>query len=258
MTAQRLETWDGAGVEALRRRWGVPSVEAYHRIGSTNDRALELARAGCAPFAVIVAENQSAGRGRRGATWLSPPGCALTMSVVLPRLASETRSPVSLLVGLATAEAIESCSPISEVGIKWPNDLWIGGRKVGGVLVETVGESAIAGIGVNVRTPPGGFTAELREIATSLETHGLKYLCISDLALHIVTCMKLRFEDAGRGLDRADLAAISRRDVLRGRAVRSEQAGDGTAAGISTDGALVLERADGSRRRVVAGSVRLR
>jgi BirA family biotin operon repressor/biotin-[acetyl-CoA-carboxylase] ligase len=258
VTLGRLDTWDGISVEALRRRWEVPAVEAYVRIGSTNDRALELARDGCAPFTVIVAEEQSAGRGRQGTPWRSPSGCGLTMSVVLPPLKAAARSHMSLLVGLSTAEAIELCTPGAEVGIKWPNDLWLGRRKVGGILCEAVGESAVAGIGVNVRTPPGGFPSELRDIATSLEMISAISFHHSDLAESVIERLKRRLENAGPLLDRAALDALARRDVLEGRHVYSDEAGDGKAAEIAVDGALVLERADGSRARVVAGSVRLR
>lgn len=159
--------------EAARRRGRRVggTVEVHAEIGSTSDRARELLRAGEEGTAV-VAELQTAGRGRRGRTWTSPAGRNLTVSVGLrPRLASTEAWALGPAVALAARRA---CEAVALVRLKWPNDLVAGdGRKLGGILVETAldGErlvEAIVGIGINVNWPRAEMPAELREGATSL------------------------------------------------------------------------------------------
>ena len=167
-----LAEWDGESVAFLGSEWGASVVEAYACVDSTSRRAAELAGSGCRPYTVVVADEQTAGRGRRGDTWSSPRGCGLWMSVVLPASVSRGLAHLPLLLGLATAEAIEVAAPTTKVWVKWPNDLWVRGRKVAGILCESSGGAVVAGIGVNVTTPQGGFPEELRQIAASLEDVG--------------------------------------------------------------------------------------
>jgi BirA family biotin operon repressor/biotin-[acetyl-CoA-carboxylase] ligase len=229
----------------------VPVVEAYARIGSTNDRALELATAGVDSPAVVIADEQTAGRGRRGARWHSPPGSGLWMSVVLPM--ARPLPHASLLVGLAVAEAIERVAADVRVAIKWPNDLMIRGGKVGGILCESSsGTAVVAGIGINVRSLASSPAMGLAYRATSLEAECGRCLPVSDLAGAIVGALKGR----AWGLDEASAAELASRDALLGARVETEEHGVGVGRGIDRSGALVLERPDGSRVRVVAGSVR--
>lgn len=252
MKARWADEWDGHAHDTLAASWLTPRVETWASIPSTNDRAAELVREEAAPWTIVVADEQTAGRGRRGAEWHSPAGCGLWMSVVLAHGLAPEGLP--LVVGTACAEAIRSRAPEIAVGIKWPNDLLVGGRKVGGILCERIDDSVVAGIGINVSTPPGGFPAEVRSRATSLEVSGPRELSRSDLAGSIVAALRLRLtrsDPFGEVYD--DLVAA---DALRGRRIRTEQAGAGTARGIDTSGALLLERDDGSRVRVISGSVR--
>jgi BirA family biotin operon repressor/biotin-[acetyl-CoA-carboxylase] ligase len=255
--SERLTDWEGEPVEAWRERCGVPVLEVYATIGSTNDRALDLATGGSGALTVVVAEEQTAGRGRRGSAWHSPRGSGLWMSVVLPT----TPLPhVPLLVGLAVAEAVERAAGAVRdpfVGIKWPNDLLVGPRKLGGVLCEAAPGGVVAGIGLNVRTPSGGFPEELARLATSLEAEGSKSLSLCDLACHIVRSLDVRCTGRAGGLTEDALGGLRARDVLAGRAVYSDEHGPGTGAGLDDDGALLLERPGGSRVRVLSGSVRL-
>ncbi len=239
--------------------WDVPVVEAYASIGSTNDRALELAAAGAGPFSVVVADEQTRGRGRRGATWHSAPGAGLWMSAVLPQIGTLPWLP--LVVGLAVAEAIEGATGAVTVGLKWPNDLILGFRKVGGILCESAAGAVVAGVGINLRAPREGFPGPLSQTATALDVEGANSLSPSRLAGMIVDGVKGRLggEAAAldpQSLDPQSLDALRARDVLVGRAVHTEESGPGTARGIDPDGALVLERPDGSRVSVSSGSVR--
>jgi len=229
----------------------VALVEAYPRIGSTNDRAMELASTGDGELAVVIADEQTAGRGRRGARWHSPPGSGLWMSIVLP--ASRPAPHASLLVGLAVAEAIEAVAAAVRVGIKWPNDLMIRGGKVGGILCESAGSAVVAGIGINLRALGTTPAMSLAYRATSLEAECGKLLSAADLAGSIVGQLKAR----PLALDSSTAGALTARDALLGTQVDTEEHGAGVARGIDSSGALVLERPDGSRVTVMAGSVRV-
>lgn len=148
-------------------------VESHASIGSTNDRGLDLLGEGAPHGTLVVADAQTAGRGRRGHTWHSPPGLAIHASLVL-RGERPLDSPALLVAaaGLGIAEGIEASAGVS-AGIKWPNDVWIRGRKVAGILVEARGFRAdapcfVLGFGINVLHAPSDFPAELRATATSL------------------------------------------------------------------------------------------
>lgn len=253
MTSARLTHWYGEPLSALRALWQVPTLEAYDRIGSTNDRAKELASEPMNTFALVLAREQTAGRGRRGARWHSPPGSGLWMSVVLP---GRPELHVPLLVGVAVAQGIQELDPGLRLGIEWPNDLVTRGRKAGGILCEGVEAGVVTGIGINVLTPEGGFPETLRDRATSLEEEGHKALSHNDLAGSIIRALKRLFAAPADRLTPDVLAELEVRDALAGRRVLTEEHGAGTARGIERDGALVLERPDGSRVRVLSGSVR--
>ncbi len=258
MTEPRLDRWDGRAVAVLCAEWEVSRVEAYGTLGSTNDRARVLAEEGGGPWTVVVADEQTRGRGRRGSTWVSAPGAGLSMSVLLD--GGATGGTLSLLVGLACARAIEDVAPGLTVGIKWPNDLLVQGRKVGGILCEAAGDSVVAGIGINVAGAPSD-----AEVAgdglppASLEALAGNPLSRSGLARAIVR--RIREVVSARsptatGLDDALVEALNRRDALAGLAVTTDQAGEGRAAGIDVSGALRLVGDDGVELRVVSGSVR--
>lgn len=242
-----MDTW--------RSAWDVPLLEVHRSIGSTNDRALELATEGARAYSVVLADEQTRGRGRHGSHWHSSAGCGLWMSILLPS-AGEAPGWLAILVGLVTADAVEAATGIPHVGIKWPNDLHVGTRKVGGILCEAAPGGAVAGVGINLRTPGGGFPEGLGGSATSLEVEGANSLSISRLAGMILDGLKVRIAREGQRLSEEAVEELRARDVLLGSAVHTDEHGKGRALGIDADGALRLERPNGSRVRVVAGSVR--
>lgn len=125
-------------------------IRWFAEVDSTNRVAADLARAGAPDGLVVGADNQTAGRGRRGRIWESRPGAALLVSVVLrpaPPL-------VTLSAGVAAAEACEDAVPGAHVALKWPNDLLLGDGKLGGILSELVGDAAVVGLGVNLGWAP--------------------------------------------------------------------------------------------------------
>ena len=268
-----LTHWEGEPVSVWTERWRVPLFEAHDEVGSTSDRLKEIAGQGAGLFSVVISEAQTAGRGRRSATWHSPAESGLWLSVLLPA-PSRSVAYLPLIVGLATARAIEQAAPGINAGIEWPNDVVIAGAKVAGVLCEAAGggpmqpvAGVVAGIGVNVRTPVGGFPQDISGRAISLEGAAEARVSRSALASAILTELVrvtksegsagagVAVEPYGRTLSQPTLEALKGRDVLSNRRVYSEQEGAGVARGILESGALSLEREDGSRVRVVAGSV---
>jgi BirA family biotin operon repressor/biotin-[acetyl-CoA-carboxylase] ligase len=227
---------------------GLPRV--HHRAtDSTNERARELAAAGAPHGTLVTADEQSAGRGRQGRTWVAPPGKAILMSLVVRDFGERTLLP--LAVPLAVCEAAESAAPVS-CRIKWPNDVWIGGRKLAGILVEGRPQEgwAVLGIGLNVSTAAGDLPEELRDTATSLAIEGAD-ADREDVLEHLLDALDARLDAPAEQI----LDAWRGRDALHGQRVRW-RGGEGTAAGISESGALIVE-SDGGRVELDAGEVHL-
>lgn len=280
------------------------SVEVLARVESTNTRLIERARAvggdpdtpvtrpgeldtpglpartpsrtphgrraGDVQPCLLVAEEQTRGRGRLGRGWVSHVGASLTFSLSLP-MAPVQWGGLSLAVGLALAEALD---PLAEgaaprIGLKWPNDLWwldaggnpAAGRKLGGILIETISVGAlrmcVVGVGLNVAPQPTAHEGLSHGYACLQEADPA---CSAPQALHQVALPLVR---ALRRFDAEGFAplatAYGRRDLLRGHAVQVSGAEplQGTAAGVDEQGALLLQRA-GVIDRVVSGEVSVR
>ncbi len=174
---KKLTHWEGEPVETWRALWGLQVLEVHEELGSTNDRAGELAREAspaAGGWTLILSEAQTRGRGRGGKIWVSPPGSSLLFSVVIPGRSGDWNALLPIRMGLAAAAGLETAlvgpdGSGARVGLKWPNDLLCQGRKVGGILCEQGGQGdLVAGVGINVRQGPGDFPAELRGGAASL------------------------------------------------------------------------------------------
>jgi BirA family biotin operon repressor/biotin-[acetyl-CoA-carboxylase] ligase len=226
--------------------------------GSTNDHARQLALAGAPHGTVVVAEQQTAGRGRQGRSWAAPPGRALTLSALV-RLPQELLEPLPLAVAVAVCEAAESLAPVT-CRIKWPNDVWVDGRKLAGVLIEARPQDgwAVIGIGLNVDTAQDEFPAELRESAASLRTVTGRP-ADRDAALDALLSRLAAW--IAQLPDPASVAAAFRaRDALYGRRISWTAGGaahEGEARGIDDDGALVVFTDAGERVCLDAGEVHL-
>jgi BirA family biotin operon repressor/biotin-[acetyl-CoA-carboxylase] ligase len=220
----------------------------YRRTDSTNARAKAFAEAGAPGGLVVTAEEQSAGRGRQGRSWFAPPGTALLCSALLRPLGDARLLP--LAVPLAVCEACEEVAPV-RCAVKWPNDVWVEGRKLAGVLIEGRPEEdwAVIGAGVNVAVPPEAFPPELRETATSLG--GGEPPSVAD-ALEALNGALGRWV---RASEDEVLAGFRARDALRGRAIAWD-GGSGTAAGIDDAGHLLVDTEAGTRA-LGAGEVHL-
>jgi BirA family transcriptional regulator, biotin operon repressor / biotin---[acetyl-CoA-carboxylase] ligase len=208
-------------------------------VGSTSDRARELAEAGAPHGALVTADEQTAGRGRHGRSWVTPPGVAIAASLIL----REWDSLLSLRAGLAVADV---AGP--EAKVKWPNDVWLDGRKVAGVLVETRNGSewAVLGIGVNVALDPATLPPEVAEIAGTL---GRPPEAVEAALEELLAALERRLAQPAADA----LADLRARDALLGRRVRYAS-GEGVAAGVDESGALLVESA-GATVPVTTGEV---
>ena len=215
---------------------------------STNTTARELAAAGAPGGTVVTATQQDAGRGRQGRSWHAVPGKSLVYSAILHPL-EPRHSLLPLTVPLAVCDAAESLAPVA-CQVKWPNDIWIDGRKAAGILIEARPQDAwaVIGIGLNVSLMPDDFPDELRETSASI-----------GMDIEVAEALAALNQELGRWVAAPAeevLAAYRRRDGLRGREIEWAD-GSGTAAGIADDGNLLVRTAAGEVS-LGAGEVHLR
>lgn len=229
-------------------------------VDSTNRVALRLAREGAAEGTVVLADAQTAGRGRLSRVWQSPPGSNLYFSVILrPPVAPADASQITLLAGVAVAEAIASVCAAG-VAIKWPNDVRIHGRKICGILTEmraaSSGAVVVVGVGLNVNIRKGNFDPGHCDTATSLrEETGRDH---SRAKMFVLLCERLEewyetFLHTGFAPVREGWLLWSE---MAGRPVRilfRDEVQEGVVEGIDRDGALLISDSRGEIRRITAG-----
>jgi BirA family biotin operon repressor/biotin-[acetyl-CoA-carboxylase] ligase len=213
-------------------------VRRFEELDSTNSYLIALAAKGAPAGVVAVADHQTAGRGRLGRTWEAPPGSSLLASVLLrPDLPVDRLHLVTALVALAAADAVEAEAGLRP-GIKWPNDLVVGDRKLAGVLAEAALPAVVVGIGLNVNWP-AELPPELASIAAALNHHAGRQVDRDRLLDGLLA-----------GIDRwygdwtAVASAYRRSCVTIGRPVRVELADEtftGTASDVSDDGQLLVD-----------------
>jgi len=265
--------------ETRLMRWGVPAlvhalrplqpelhVEIVPSIGSTNTELMQRARAGRCAATLLVAEQQTAGRGRLGSRqWVSRAGDSLTFSLGLP-LAAHDWSGLSLAVGLSLAQSLQDAAvgAPGRIGIKWPNDLWLdGARKLTGILIETTSAGAqqsryvVIGIGINVRVPPPAQHAAMRtppawlqEIAPHLDAPAA-LACIAPPLLRAIA------DFARRGFA-PQVTRFAHYDVLRGRDVVLGDGSTAQARGVDASGALLVRTANGAVQAISSTEVGVR
>ena len=237
-------------------------VQHYPTLSSTMDRAGIFARAGAPEGTVVVSDEQTAGRGRSGRTWHSPPGTSLSATLVLrPDVPPLALATLPLMAGIAVAEALESLTG-APVHLKWPNDVWMGSdperRKLAGILLTSAisGQQVnhvLCGVGVNLtvaldQVPPGG-TSVLAATGRAVSPRDML-----DALLETFADRYRAYLDAG---GRPTLDAWLARAAMMGELVTVQDAGQsrtGRFAGIDDDGALLLDH-DGALHRVVAGDL---
>lgn len=251
--------------QGLKTKTMGQTIYFYEETDTTNNRARELALEGASEGTLVVAEKQTAGRGRRGKVWESPLGTGIWMSLVLrPQIMPAEASVLTLLCGLATAEAIEAETGLS-AGIKWPNDILINGKKAVGILTEMDCEMSevhfvIPGIGINVNT--ASFPPEIAEIATSLylecgktvSRRRLVHRVLERLEEHYETFLRTGSFDAMLEDYRKHCITLGKEVHVLGREPFFAEALD-----ITPEGELLVRRADNGKEEVVfSGEVSIR
>ncbi len=241
-------------------------VHLLAETGSTNAVAIDLAKDGSPAYTVVAADSQSEGRGRLGKSWQSPAGTGLYFSIILrPDLAPEDLPKITLMAGLGVCLAIEKVTNLSLL-IKWPNDLLLDGRKLGGILAETADiqgqrTAVVLGIGLNVNSPQGAFSTELQDKATSLLMHtGSEYRRSELLAAIVIELKSLvnKFERDGF----ADiLNEWRKRDATLGRELawvtHNGEIVRGVSLGPDDTGQLLIKDHRGRIHEVLSGDLNL-
>ncbi|MGA8753412.1 biotin--[acetyl-CoA-carboxylase] ligase [Candidatus Deferrimicrobium sp.] len=223
--------------------WSVPVFLAV--TDSTNRVAMEMAEDGAKHGTVVVADAQTAGRGRMGRPWVSPAGKNLYVSLLLrPPVPAVDATRLSLVAGVALADAVEAVGvPAS---LKWPNDLYCGGRKAAGILAEMASDPdgvrhVVIGVGLNVNMEEADFPPDLRDKATSLRIRAGRTFRRVDVLARLLDAFGTRYAEFIGGGFASLRDGWDRRDFLRGRRVLlRRQGGEGWGAvdGLDTVGAL--------------------
>jgi BirA family biotin operon repressor/biotin-[acetyl-CoA-carboxylase] ligase len=264
---------DAAHIRSLARTadaW--QPLEVWRSLTSTLDRLRALRAAGAGPGAVVIAEEQTAGRGRRGTVWQSPAGLGLWLGALID-IAGVAPGVATLTTAVAAQRAIRAAAG-GDTTLKWPNDVEIGGRKVCGIVFEVVGRGPAAlGIGINVHHAAADFPPAIAARAISLDqatgvraadrsspSVGRRPVERDRLAARLLDELASNQDDWRQGRGAELLDAWRRAASHLGRRVELSLPGGvlaGVAADVAADGALLIDLADGERRRVLAGSLRV-
>jgi BirA family transcriptional regulator, biotin operon repressor / biotin---[acetyl-CoA-carboxylase] ligase len=244
----------------LNTRFVGQHIIYYPSLTSTMEAAREAGRQGAVEGTVVIVEEQTAGRGRRQRSWIAPKG-GIALSIIL-RPSIQYLPQVIMLASLAVTNAIESVTGL-KTGIKWPNDVLIGGKKVCGILIENqmLGsnlEFTVVGIGINVNIDPSVYP-EIADIATSLSAELGQPVSRDELLQKLMVEVETLYLDitAGQSL----YQRWRERLVILGKSVQvidEEKVEQGVAEDVDIDGSLLLRHSDGSLTHIVAGDVSLR
>ena len=248
----------------LETAWAGKTCLCFDILDSTQEYGKELAKTESVHGTLIVADTQTAGKGRRGRIWQSPKGTTISMSLCLePEISVEHISGLTLVMALAVAEAIKEVTS-SEPQIKWPNDIVVNGKKICGILTELCFQNGkgvmIIGVGINVNTEE--FPEEIREIASSLKIETGKEICREALIASVMKYFE-RFYEQYEKTEDLSLLREAYENMLANRdryvhVLDPQQPYHGVAKGITDAGNLIVVREDGTICEVYSGEVSVR
>lgn len=239
--------------ELTAKRLGY-EVRFLNETESTNRDVDAAALAGAAEGLLIIADSQTAGRGRMTRTWFSPAGDNLYFSLLLrPDVGLAVVPSLPLVVGLAVAEAIVACAPALLPKIKWPNDILVNGKKICGILCELQTKKdnvdyVVVGVGINVNLTADQMPVELKERATSILIENGESLKREQLLAAILNRLEPIYDNWRAFGFKPLVQNINALDALRGVSIRMDLSGapiEGIASGIQDDGSLLLQTAKG-------------
>jgi BirA family transcriptional regulator, biotin operon repressor / biotin---[acetyl-CoA-carboxylase] ligase len=225
--------YDGVPVAALARQLGVPRLAAYTVVGSTMDIAHALAEGGAPAGTLVLADEQTKGRGRNARTWVSARGAGIWLTIIERPTDAQAASVLALRLGLAAAQVLDGHATAA-VGLKWPNDVYVAGRKVAGVLTEARWQDGriawiAIGVGVNLRLPPDVPTGG------AIDSGPTRVALLAEL----VPAIRLAAGAVG-ALTSDELTEFARRDVARGQRCSRPVAGE--VEGIAPTGELLVRQ----------------
>jgi BirA family biotin operon repressor/biotin-[acetyl-CoA-carboxylase] ligase len=230
-------------------------VRWFPQVGSTNDVATMLAERGAEEGVVVVADQQTAGRGRLGRTWASPPGAGIYMSAVL-RPTPRAAALLTIAAGVAVADAVSLATGL-DIQLKWPNDVYVADRKLAGILAEGAPRYVVLGIGINVL--PAAYPPDVSQRATSIETELGRPVDRGLLLAECLAALALRYGEISLEDGRGVIAAWRKRAASTlGRSIEWDAGGQsrrGLVDDIDEDGALLV-RSGSELIRITSGEVR--
>lgn len=271
-----LTAWEGTPAADWAGRLGLATAEFHASVTSTNDRARSLVTEGASLPLVVVADRQTAGRGRRGRRWHSDTALGLWCTYAAAKPSVSTAQPdedgaavLPLRLGLAVARAVESAAPGSLlVQVKWPNDLLLEGAKVGGILCERAGAVVLAGIGLNLNHAATDLPSSLEYPVASLRQHTGRLVPRDRVLTAVCEAVTALWKSSASTLLPRERAELDRRSPILGRRVRvsgvvrtpsgstrSVRSAEAVAAGVGGEGSLRLRGPKETEMRLVAGSV---
>ncbi len=255
-------------INALKQSVFSRKLMFYDRVESTNDLAKAMALEGAENGTVIIAEEQTSGRGRMGRKWLSPPSSNLLFSLLLrPDLYTEKVFTLTMLLALSTVEAVETQTGVNAM-IKWPNDIYVQDRKLAGILTEfsVTGNRlnhVVLGIGINVNwNPEEAIDSHMLYPATSLMREAGHTVSREFLLINILSAYETHYMDVSRNGPARVQELWNKRSMLTGRNVSVEISNNevinGTAIGIDEKGALLVSDIKGQTHTILNGDVHIK
>ena len=260
-----LPSEEAVGTQLQTRVLGRPLL-FFREVDSTN-RQLVARATDAAEGLALVADHQTAGRGRMGRAWFSPAGANVYLSILLrPQVSMAQIATLPLIVGCVVARTVEKFAPGIPVKLKWPNDLHVNGRKLGGILCELAAETdhvqhVVVGIGLNVNLRRRQLPTAIARSATSLAIETRRSFARAEVVAELLNQLEPAYNVwCAEGLE-PFLPQIAGLDLLKGRTIRVEQTGrrqlEGVAEGIGVDGTLGLRQADGTHIALCSGDAHI-
>jgi BirA family biotin operon repressor/biotin-[acetyl-CoA-carboxylase] ligase len=259
-----VKKWAGLSLAELQKLLRRDSVFLYGAIDSTNAAARELAEDEAPAGTLVLCRQQTAGRGRGERRWHSPPGSGLYLSEIF-RPEAETMLPlVSMLAGLGVVQELDRRFPRLSPMLKWPNDIMVDDRKLGGILGESSWDETgprylVVGVGINVLSMEKTMSPRLRKLAAWIEEFepGVE---LGQVAAAVVRGLEWRLGRPPIALEPAELEVLDAYDWLKSRRVRllvraGEDPTPGVCVGIAPDGAILFRPDRGALRRVTSGTI---